>query len=73
MPRRPRLIIEGQPHHIVQRGHNRKPVFFARQDYLFYLDCLRVSAERFGCHIHAYCLMTNHIHLLVTPPSAVAL
>ena len=73
MPRRPRLIIENQPHHVVQRGHNRKAVFFAKEDYLFYRECAGLAAERHGCLIHAYCLMTNHIHLLVTPPSPLAL
>ena len=67
MARCPRLIIEKQPHHVVQRGHNRKPVFFAEEDYLYYKECLKTAAAQYGCTIHAYCLMTNHVHLLVTP------
>jgi putative transposase len=65
--RRTRLIIAGQPHHVVQRGHNRGIVFFADDDYLYYKECLKNAAEKYGCTIHAYCLMTNHVHLLVTP------
>ena len=67
MARKPRITIPGVPQHIVQRGNNREPCFFAPQDYSFYLDCLRVSSEKFGCAIHAYVLMTNHVHLLMTP------
>lgn len=73
MPRRPRFIVAGQPHHVVQRGHNRAPVFFCEEDRLFYKECLLAAAKKYGCTIHAYCLMTNHIHLLVTPPAAGAL
>jgi len=73
MPRRPRFIIENQPHHVVQRGHNRKAVFFREDDYLYYLECLETAAQRCGCQLHAWCLMTNHIHLLVTPSTKQAL
>lgn len=52
---------------MVQRGHNRDAVFFEAQDYLAYLDWLRQAAVRYEVGIHAWCLMTNHIHLLVTP------
>jgi putative transposase len=70
MARRPRLRIAGVPEHIVQRGNNRQATFFAEADYLFYLACLREAARRHGCLIHAYVLMTNHVHLLVTPGHA---
>jgi putative transposase len=75
MARRPRLRIAGVPEHIVQRGNNRQATFFAEADYLFYLECLRESARRHDCLIHAYVLMTNHVHLLVTPqhPEATSL
>lgn len=69
MPRRPRIVIPGLPLHIIQRGNNRNPCFFERSDYLVYLALLRGAAERSGCNIHAYALMTNHIHLLVSPHS----
>jgi putative transposase len=47
-------VVPGQAWHIVQRGNNRQPVFFADVDYRYYLDCLSESAQRFGCAIHAY-------------------
>jgi len=56
--------------HVFQRGHNREPVFFDDQDYLAYLRFLKASADTLGCLIHAYVLMTNHVHLLVTPKAA---
>ena len=67
MPRRPRLVYPGVPLHIIQRGNNRQACFFAEDDYLFYLDCLQKYAKEAGCAIHAFILMTNHVHLLLTP------
>ncbi len=67
MPRKPRFFLPGVPAHIVQRGHSREPVFFEDSDYRAYLDWLDDAATRYQCHIHAYVLMTNHVHLLVTP------
>jgi putative transposase len=67
MPRRPRILLAGHPLHIVQRGINREPCFFAEEDYLFYLHWLEETARACGCAIHAYVLMTNHVHLLLTP------
>ncbi|OOG24914.1 transposase [Thioalkalivibrio denitrificans] len=67
MARMPRIVIPGQPLHVIQRGNNRADVFFQRSDYLRYLNDLREAAERYGCAIHAYVLMTNHVHLLLTP------
>jgi putative transposase len=55
--------------HVVQRGHSRNPVFFDTGDYYTYLDYLRDAVRRHGCKIHAYVLMTNHVHLLITPDS----
>jgi putative transposase len=72
MPRRPRIHVDGVPLHIVQRGHNRQPCFFAEADYLAYLDWLGEASRRAGCQIHAYALMTNHVHLLLTPADAQA-
>ncbi|NHZ88641.1 transposase [Massilia sp. CCM 8733] len=69
MPRRTRLIIPDVPLHIIQRGNNRLPCFFAEADYLVYLDMLRLCAQQAGCRVHAYVLMTNHVHLLVSPQS----
>src|SRR5262245_53666365 len=62
-----RLDLPGVPLHIVQRGNNRAPTFFTDEDRRFYLQCLREAAERHSCEVHAYVLMTNHVHLLVTP------
>ena len=67
MPRRPRLIVPGTPLHIIQRGNNKQACFFTDEDYLFYLDCLEEYALSAGCSIHSYVLMTNHVHLLLTP------
>jgi putative transposase len=53
--------------HIVQRGNNRSACFFSPQDYALYLKHLGALAPEFGCAIHAYVLMTNHVHLLLTP------
>ena len=67
MPRRARITWPGVPHHLIQRGHNRQPCFFSEDDYHYYLDWLKEYAELTGCAIHAYVLMTNHVHLLITP------
>lgn len=73
MPRSPRLELPGVPQHVIQRGHNRAACFFGDADRRFYLRCLGEAAERRGCEVHAYVLMTNHVHLLVTPQEAGAL
>src|SRR5229473_482470 len=67
MPRRPRSWIRDVPLHILQRGNNRAACFYAQEDYRFYLHWLRLNAEHYGCAIHAYVLMTNHVHLMLTP------
>ncbi len=56
--------------HIIQRGNNRCACFHAADDYLYYLEHLDRFARRFGCAVHAYVLMTNHVHLLLTPDEA---
>src|SRR5882672_6917401 len=72
MPRRPRVHLDGVPLHIVQRGHNREPCFFCEDDYASYLYWLGKALADTGCALHAYVLMTNHVHLLLTPRKAVA-
>ena len=67
MPRKPRFNLVGVPQHVIQRGNNREPCFYSEQDYLRYLSDLEKSARKFKCRIHAYVLMTNHVHILVTP------
>jgi len=69
MPRKPRMYLPNVPAHIVQRGNNRDPAFFSGEDYRFYLDCLARALRRYHVHLHAYVLMTNHVHLLLTPES----
>jgi putative transposase len=70
MPRMARMVIPGLSVHIVQRGHDRAECFFEDSDYRAYLGYLGEFASRFGCTVHAFCLMTNHVHLLVTPRAA---
>ena len=67
MARRLRLDIPGVPWHIVQRGNNRSDCFLIERDYHCYLDMLTEFAEKQRCAVHAYVLMTNHVHLLVSP------
>ena len=67
MPRKPRFFLPDIPVHIVQRGHSREPVFFEDSDYRAYLDWFTEAAERYACAVHAYVLMTNHVHILATP------
>jgi putative transposase len=67
MPRRARLSLSDVPLHIIQRGNNRSACFYADEDYALYLHHLKELALRFHCAVHAYVLMTNHVHLLLTP------
>ena len=67
MPRRPRIILPDVVTHIIQRGNNRQVCFHHADDYRNYLDWLREYAAEYSCAIHAYVLMTNHVHLLLTP------
>ena len=67
MPRHARLRAAGLPLHVIQRGNNRTACFYADRDYALYLQHLEELARRFGCAVHAYVLMTNHVHLLLTP------
>ena len=73
MARRERIVLAELPHHVIQRGNNRAPTFFDEEDYERYKETLLACAVRFGCVVHAYCLMTNHVHLLVTPSKKNAL
>ena len=66
MPRRARLSLPNVPLHIIQRGNNRQACFFADEDYRNYLDWLGEYAGKTGCRVHAYVLMTNHVHLLIS-------
>lgn len=66
MPRRARIALPNVPLHLIQRGNNRQACFFAEEDYRFYLDWLTDYAGKSGCRVHAYVLMTNHVHVLVS-------
>ncbi len=70
MPRRARLRLAGFPLHLIQRGNNRSACFFAEEDYGLYLHFLTKLADTFECAVHVYVLMTNHVHLLLTPARA---
>jgi putative transposase len=67
MARLPRFFVKGETLHIIQRGNNRNPVFCAKHDYLYFLDCLQQARLEHGLVIHAYVLMTNHLHVLASP------
>lgn len=67
MARLPRLTLAGYPHHVIQRGNNRQLLFTATADYETLLNLLADSASKFKVAVHAYVLMGNHFHLLVTP------
>ena len=67
MARLPHFVIADQPQHIIVRGNNREPIFYADADYQFYLEKLKQACDKHECALHAYVLMTNHVHLLITP------
>lgn len=73
MARLPRLILSGQPHHIVLRGNNRQAIFFSDHDRQQLLTVLADAAAQYSVAVHAYVLMDNHFHLLLTPPASEAL
>ena len=70
LPRKPRYYLPGIPAHVVQRGNCRQAVFYSDEDYQRYLEWLFEGAVRHACQIHAYVLMTNHVHLLMTPDAS---
>ncbi len=67
MARKPRFNLVDIPQHVIQRGDKRQAIFSSDQDYRNYLVFLSEAARKYGCAIHAYVLMVNHIHLLATP------
>ena len=72
MPRQPRFQLADIPQHVIQRGNNRQPTFFIESDYERYLEYLAFAAAAYRCEVHAYVLMPNHVHLLVTPRASLA-
>ena len=73
MPRLGRYFLPDQPQHVIQRGNDRQAVFLCDEDREAYLDWLLAAAQKHGCRIHAYVLMTNHVHLLASPARAESL
>ena len=73
MARLPRLTVPEYPHHIIQRGNNRQPIFAAQADYETLLSMLEEHAHKEGVAVHGYVLMSNHFHLLATPATAEAI
>jgi putative transposase len=67
MPRRPRVVIPGVPHHLTQRGNDRQPVFYSTANRSFYLSLLARHSARYGLNILGYCLMNNHVHIIGIP------
>ena len=72
MPRMGRVVLPNYPHHVVQRGHNRQVVFAEAEDFQRYLSDMYELKDVFGVKLYAYCLMTNHVHLLLAPGDSVA-
>jgi len=73
MPRLPRFFAPATPQHIIQRGNNRERMFDGPSDFAYYKGCLEYAARKHDVAIHAYVLMTNHVHLLATPATAASL
>ena len=73
MPRSGRTVLPYYPHHIVQRGHNRQVVFAEARDFERYLETLAEFKAGYGVKVYAYCLMTNHVHLLLAPETMAGL
>jgi len=67
MARLPRLNLPGIPQHVIQRGNNKQVSFFNDKDYVVYLDKLKLYSTKYSVAVHSYVLMTNHVHLLMTP------
>lgn len=67
MPRASRIVVPGLPHHVTQRGNRQEPIFFEAGDQERYLDLLATQTRRHGVEVWAYCLMPNHVHLVLTP------
>lgn len=73
MPRQPRVVLQAVPLHVIQRGHDRRRCFFVDEDYVLYRQWLHEEAVIAGCQVHAYVLMSNHAHLLVSVADAIRL
>jgi len=74
MARAARIVVPDEPHHVTQRGNRRQPVFFCDEDYILYRNLMGEWCARWGVEVWAYCLMPNHVHLVLVPhtPDALA-
>ena len=70
MPRIARVVLPGYAHHVIQRGHNRQVVFAESRDFAYYLETLAAFKNDYAVKVYAYCLMTNHVHLLLAPQAS---
>lgn len=73
MVRQPRFCLPDHPQHAIQRGNNCDVIFVDEQEYRFYLEMLGAYCRRFSCAVHAYVCMTNHVRLLMTPATNMAI
>ncbi len=67
MARMARVVVPGYPHHVTQRGNRRQKTFFCDDDYRYYIELLSTYAKAYGTEVWAYCLMPNHVHLVIVP------
>jgi REP element-mobilizing transposase RayT len=67
MARMPRIVVAGYPHHVTQRGNRRQQTFFREDDYRYYIELVSKYAQQANTEIWAYCLMPNHVHLVMVP------
>lgn len=74
MPSAPRVVVPGAPHHVYLRGNNRRRLFTSVADRMRMLGCVRLGLKKTGCQLHQLTLMTNHVHMVITPlePPALA-
>jgi putative transposase len=72
MPRLGRAVLPNHPHHIVQRGYNKQVVFAEGADFLYYLSTLEEYKGMYGIKVYGFCLMTNHVHLILQPGDSIA-
>lgn len=70
MPRLARRVLINYPHHITQRGNNKREVFLDEEDHLRYMKLFDIASQRYGLEILSYCLMPNHVHFVAIPRSA---
>ena len=70
MARLARIVVPGLAYHVTQRGNGRQRTFFADEDYALYRDCLAASCRAAGVEVWAWCLMPNHVHLILVPADA---